>query len=242
MLNVKNLTKIYNNQKILDDVSFKLPRGKVAAVIGPSGSGKSTLLRCLMQLDTFASGEIFLAGELTSGPEGKQYLKASTKAGMVFQSFNLFPNLTVLENIMTAPRLVKGQNKEETEAKAYTLLKKMDLENKAKVFPSSLSGGQAQRIAIARALALEPQLMLFDEPTSALDPELTGEVLNEIRRLAKETNMTMVIVTHELNFAKELADLILFLDQGRVLDYGPKEKVFYRQNNPKITQFIARYL
>lgn len=226
ILKIENLTKKYNDRIILDDVSFEINEGEVIAIIGPSGSGKSTLLKCITQLEEIDSGEIDFNG----------------KAGMVFQSLNLFPNMNVLENLMTAPILVQKRLKEEVKEKAIKLLEKMKLKNKAQSFPIELSGGQAQRIAIARALILEPQILLFDEPTSALDPELTNDVLNEIKRLSKEENKTMIIVTHELSFAKEIADKIIFMLDGKIIDFGTKEKVFNSQNNPKILQFIAKVL
>jgi len=226
ILKIKNLIKKYNDKIILDDISLDINEGEVIAIIGPSGSGKSTLLKCITQLEKIDSGEIDF----------------DRKAGMVFQSLNLFPNMNVLENLMTAPIIVQKRLKEEVKDKALKLLKKMRLEEKSLSFPLELSGGQAQRIAIARALILEPQILLFDEPTSALDPELTNDVLNEIRRLSKEENKTMLIVTHELSFAREIADKIIFMMDGKIIDFGTKDKVFNLQNNPKILQFIAKVL
>lgn len=223
MLTVKNLQKNFGKTKVLKNISFEVKDGEVVSIIGSSGSGKSTLLRCITNLETPDLGEIEVQG----------------KTGLVFQNFNLFPHYSVLKNITEAPVHVMKVPKEEAEKEAKSLLKRLGLEDKANAYPYQLSGGQAQRVSIARALALKPNILFFDEPTSALDPELTGEVLKVIRSLA-DLNMTMVIVTHEMGFARELSDRIIFMDQGVIAEEGTPEEVFASEN-PRIKEFLGKF-
>lgn len=237
-IEMNHIEKEFNGQVVLKDVSLKMNKGEVVAIIGPSGSGKSTFLRCLGQLETINRGTIIVDGDILAKTEGSGQAVYANKAtaqkillrmGMVFQSFNLFPHMTVLDNIMVAPKMVKGMKEAEILPIAEELLKKVGLWDKRDMYPGRLSGGQQQRVAIARALAMNPEVMLFDEPTSALDPELTGEVLRTIRQLADE-KMTMIIVTHEMNFAKEVADRVIFMADGVIQEEGRPSDLF---NNPK---------
>lgn len=225
ILEMKNIVKDYSGFKAVDNVYFSMHKGEIVAIIGPSGSGKSTLLRCINGLNSITSGEIELKGT----------------TGMVFQHFNLFPHMTCIENITYAPIKVKKEKKEDAYANARNLLKMVGLENKADVYPAHLSGGQKQRIAIARALAMKPDIMLFDEPTSALDPEITGEVLNVMKLLAKE-HTTMIVVTHEMGFAKEVADRVIFMDGGRIVEQGPPKKIFETPENERLIAFLGSML
>ena len=225
ILEMKNIVKDYSGFKAVDNVDFSMHKGEIVAIIGPSGSGKSTLLRCINGLNSITSGEIELKGT----------------TGMVFQHFNLFPHMTCIENITYAPIKVKKEKKEDAYANARNLLKMVGLENKADVYPAHLSGGQKQRIAIARALAMKPDIMLFDEPTSALDPEITGEVLNVMKLLAKE-HTTMIVVTHEMGFAKEVADRVIFMDGGRIVEQGPPKKIFETPENERLIAFLSSML
>ena len=248
-IEMKDIVKIYGKLTILHKVNMSLEKGEVISIIGPSGAGKSTLLRCLNHLETIQGGSIlvdgdYLAeeknGEVVYAPEAKAK-EILGKMGMVFQSFNLFPHMTVLDNIMAAPIYVKGMKKEEVLPVAENLLDKVGLLNKKNMYPGSLSGGQKQRVAIARALAMNPEIMLFDEPTSALDPELTGEVLKTIQQLADE-NMTMVIVTHEMAFAKSVSDRILFMVDGKVEEEGISEQVFEHPKSERTKAFLKSIL
>lgn len=240
MIYVKNLHKSFGDKEILKGIDEHIAKGEVVVVIGPSGSGKSTFLRCLNLLETPTSGIIeFEGNDITS--KSINIDKIREKMGMVFQQFNLFPHKTVCENICMAPVKVKGISKEEAKKTAENLLKKVGLLDKIDAYPSSLSGGQKQRIAIARALAMKPDVMLFDEPTSALDPEMVGEVLNVMKDLAKE-GMTMVVVTHEMGFAREVGDRILFMDQGKILEEGTPEEVFQNPKNPRTKDFLSKVL
>ena len=225
ILEMKNIVKDYSGFKAVDNVDFSMHKGEIVAIIGPSGSGKSTLLRCINGLNSITSGEIELKGT----------------TGMVFQHFNLFPHMTCIENITYAPIMVKKEKKEDAYANARNLLKMVGLENKADVYPAHLSGGQKQRIAIARALAMKPDIMLFDEPTSALDPEITGEVLNVMKLLAKE-HTTMIVVTNEMGFAKEVADRVIFMDGGRIVEQGPPKKIFETPENERLIAFLGSML
>ena len=225
ILEMKNIVKDYSGFKAVDNVDFSMHKGEIVAIIGPSGSGKSTLLRCINGLNSITSGEIELKGT----------------TGMVFQHFNLFPHMTCIENITYAPIKVKKEKIEEAYANARNLLKMVGLENKADVYPAHLSGGQKQRIAIARALAMKPDIMLFDEPTSALDPEITGEVLNVMKLLAKE-HTTMIVVTHEMGFAKEVADRVIFMDGGKIVEQGPPKKIFETPENERLIAFLGSML
>ncbi|MFU0824477.1 amino acid ABC transporter ATP-binding protein [Clostridium sp.] len=240
MIKVNNLHKKFNHVHVLKGVNAHINKGEVVVVIGPSGSGKSTFLRCLNLLETPTEGEVIFEGtNITDKKVNINHLRE--KMGMVFQQFNLFPNKTVLENITLAPIKVKKKSKEEAEAIAFKLLKKIGLDDKANSYPSQLSGGQKQRIAIARALAMEPDVMLFDEPTSALDPEMVGEVLNVMKELASE-GMTMVVVTHEMGFAKEVGDRIFFMDGGNIIEEGTPEEVFNNPKNPRTKDFLSKVL
>jgi arginine/lysine/histidine transport system ATP-binding protein len=240
VIKVNNLHKKFNHVHVLKGVNAHINKGEVVVVIGPSGSGKSTFLRCLNLLETPTEGEIIFEGtNITDKKVNINHLRE--KMGMVFQQFNLFPNKTVLENITLAPIKVKKKSKEEAEAIAFKLLKKIGLDDKANSYPSQLSGGQKQRIAIARALAMEPDVMLFDEPTSALDPEMVGEVLNVMKELASE-GMTMVVVTHEMGFAKEVGDRIFFMDGGNIIEEGTPEEVFNNPKNPRTKDFLSKVL
>jgi polar amino acid transport system ATP-binding protein len=223
LLEVKNLTKNFGYTEVLRGVSFDLDQGQVLAIIGSSGSGKTTLLRCLTGLEEADSGSIIL-------PEGGRF-------GLVFQTFNLFPQYTALENVMLAPSLKKQKSKEELRQEAMELLTQVGLENRANSYPWQLSGGQKQRTAIARALALKPEILCFDEPTSALDPELTGEVLRTIRGL-KEKGHTMIVVTHEMEFAKNVADVVMFMDEGVIEEMGTPEQVFNNPTSPRTEKFL----
>ena len=240
MIEVKDLKKSFGKLDVLRGISEKIEEQEVVCVIGPSGSGKSTFLRCLNLLEEPTGGEVYLDGERINAP-GVDIDKIRERLGMVFQNFNLFPHMTVLDNVPLAPVKVKGKNKAEAEESALKILETVGLSDKAASFPASLSGGQKQRVAIARALAMEPEVMLFDEPTSALDPEMVGEVLNVMKRLAEE-GMTMVIVTHEMGFAREVADRVLFIDQGVVMEQGTPEELFGAPKNERTKNFLSKVL
>lgn len=240
MIRVSNLHKSFGKNNVLKGIDEHIEKGEVVVVIGPSGSGKSTFLRCLNLLESPTSGKIVFEGnDITD--KGTDINKIREKMGMVFQQFNLFPHKTVLQNLTIAPIKVKGLSKQEAEKKAMELLNRVGLANKAEEYPSSLSGGQKQRIAIARALAMEPDVMLFDEPTSALDPEMVGEVLSVMNDLAKE-GMTMVVVTHEMGFAREVGDRILFMDNGGIVEEGSPEEIFTNPKNPRTIDFLSKVL
>lgn len=240
MLDIQDLHKTFGSNQVLKGITTTIAQGEVLVVIGPSGSGKSTFLRCLNLLEVPTSGKIFFEGTDITDPKNDLY-KMREKMGMVFQNFNLFPNMTVLENITLSPTKVKKVAKSAADQLAKQLLNDVGLPDKAKAYPQSLSGGQMQRIAIARALAMEPDVMLFDEPTSALDPEMVGEVLSVMQRLAQQ-GMTMVIVTHEMGFAKEVADRILFMDQGIIMEEGTPEQIFDHPKNPRTIDFLSKVL
>ncbi len=225
ILEMKDIVKDYSGFKAVDHVDFSLQKGEIVAIIGPSGSGKSTLLRCINGLNTVTSGEIDLEGE----------------TGMVFQHFNLFPHMTCLENITYAPIKVKKLPKDQAIARARELLKMVGLETKEDVYPAHISGGQKQRVAIARALAMDPDIMLFDEPTSALDPEITGEVLNVMKQLA-ERHTTMIVVTHEMGFAKEVADRVLFMADGKIVEEGDPKELFEHPKSERLVSFLGSML
>ncbi|AKP03826.1 amino acid ABC transporter ATP-binding protein [Companilactobacillus pabuli] len=242
MIELKNLNKAYGNNNVLKHINLKIDDGEVVVIIGPSGSGKSTLLRCMNLLEQPTSGEVKINGQKVSGKVKPELIRETRQnVGMVFQHFNLFPHYTVLNNIIHAPMIVKKQNKDEAIKHAKQLLKEVSLENKINAFPSSLSGGQEQRIAIARALAMNPNTLLFDEPTSALDPEMVEEVLEVMKKLAK-TGMTMVVVTHEMGFAKQVGDRVVFVDNGQILEDDTPEKIFNAPNNPRTQDFISKIL
>lgn len=240
MIKTENLTKSFGDKEVLKGITEEIQAGEVVVIIGPSGSGKSTFLRCLNLLEEPTSGEVIFEEQVIN-KKGTNIDAIRTKMGMVFQSFNLFPHLTVLENITIGPTQIKKVPKEQAEAIAMKLLTRMGMTEKANVYPKSLSGGQQQRIAIARALAMEPKMMLFDEPTSALDPEMVGEVLQVMKDLALE-GMTMVVVTHEMGFAKEVGDRILFMDGGYIVEQGTPEQVFGNPQNERTKDFLSKVL
>lgn len=245
MVKMENVQKNFGDLQVLKDISLELKQGEVVAIIGPSGSGKSTLLRCLNRLETVDGGSVAIEGEYLV-KDGKYVEEAEArricgKMGMVFQQFNLFPHMTVLDNLLEAPLIVKKIPREEILPEAEELLAKVGLAEKKDVYPSRLSGGQQQRVAIARALAMNPDIMLFDEPTSSLDPELTGEVLKTMRNLAEE-NMTMIVVTHEMGFAREVATRVIFMADGIVQEQGTPEEVFGNPKNERLKAFLKNIL
>ena len=240
MIETKNLVKSFHSIEVLTGVSETIQRGEKVAMIGPSGSGKSTFLRCLNLLERPTSGEIWFEGDCISD-KGADINAVRQRMGMVFQHFNLFPHLTILDNIMLAPVQLKRMDKPAAEAKAMELLERIGLADKAKAYPATLSGGQKQRIAIVRALAMNPEVMLFDEPTSALDPEMVGEVLDLIRELA-EAGMTMVIVTHEMGFAREVASRVLFMDEGEIKERNTPKELFDHPQNERLKTFLSKVL
>lgn len=240
MLYVNNLYKCFGETQVLKGIDEHIKKGEVLVLIGPSGSGKSTFLRCLNLLEKPTSGEITFEGKSITNKEC-DINKIREKMGMVFQQFNLFPHKTVLENITMAPIKVKKISKEKAIEKAMELLAKVGLSDKVNSYPSSLSGGQKQRIAIARALAMEPDVILFDEPTSALDPEMVGEVLNVMKQLAKD-GMTMVVVTHEMGFAKEVGSRIIFMDNGKIIEKGAPNEIFFNPKNSRTREFLSKIL
>ena len=240
MIRINNLRKDFGANRVLRGITNHIKKGEVVVVIGPSGSGKSTFLRCMNLLEKPTAGEIILEGQNITDPK-IDINKIRTKLGMVFQQFNLFPHKTAVENIMISPVLVKKVPKEEAYRKAISLLNRVGLPEKENAYPSSLSGGQQQRIAIARALAMEPDVMLFDEPTSALDPEMVGEVLGVMKQLVNE-GMTMVIVSHEMGFAREVGDRILFMDEGQILEEGSPDQMFNHPQNERTRDFLSKVL
>lgn len=240
MITIKDLHKSFGDHEVLKGIDLEIKKGEILVIIGPSGSGKSTILRCMNLLETPTSGDIIF--------EGKSLVDKNTNIdevrqniGMVFQHFNLFPHKTILENVTLAPITLKKMSKEEAEKKAETLLKRVGLYDKKDTYPAQLSGGQKQRIAIARALAMEPDMMLFDEPTSALDPEMVKEVLEVIKELAQD-GMTMAIVTHEMGFAKEVADRVIFVDEGKIIEDNTPEEVFNNPTHERTKEFFAKVL
>ncbi|MEH7503370.1 amino acid ABC transporter ATP-binding protein [Neobacillus drentensis] len=240
MIQVKNLKKSFGSNEVLKDINVTVAPQEVVVVIGPSGSGKSTFLRCLNMLETITGGHVLIEGiDLTD--KKTDINKVRTEVGMVFQQFNLFPHKKVIENIMLSPMKVRNVPKEKARAKALELLRKVGLEEKAEAYPDSLSGGQKQRVAIARALAMEPKIMLFDEPTSALDPEMVGEVLEVMKQLAKE-GMTMVVVTHEMGFAKEVGDRVLFMDGGLIVEENTPSELFEKPKEDRTKAFLSKVL
>ena len=240
MIEVKGLKKEFNGLKVLNGIDYKIKQGEKIVVIGPSGSGKSTFLRCLNLLEEPTEGEVWFDGVNITDPQN-HINKMRQKMGMVFQHFNLFPHMTVLGNITFAPVRLGLQTKEEANANAMRLLKRIGLEDKANEYPNRLSGGQKQRIAIVRALAMNPEVLLFDEPTSALDPEMVGEVLDLIRELANE-GMTMVIVTHEMGFAREVGTRVLFIDEGVIKEENTPQEFFANPQNPRLKEFLSKVL
>lgn len=249
MVDAQDVHKRFHNNEVLRGVSMKVRKGEVVCVIGPSGSGKTTFLRCINHLEKINGGRIYIEGELVGYrelPDGKlvedserNIAHIRSEVGMVFQRFNLFPHMTALENVMEAPMQVKGVSREEAEARARALLTKVGLAEKADAYPARLSGGQQQRVAIARALAMDPKLMLFDEATSALDPELVGEVLKVMRQLAEE-GMTMIVVTHEMGFARDVADRVIFMDGGVIVEEGKPEDIFTNPREDRTRGFLGK--
>jgi polar amino acid transport system ATP-binding protein len=243
VIKAKNLNKIFYTPEplhALSDVSLDVAAGEVVVVIGPSGSGKSTFLRCLNRLEYADEGEVWIEGRNILDP-ACDINKVRAEVGMVFQSFNLFPHMSVLENLTMAQMTVRGRNRSDSESKAMGLLKKVGISDKHGVYPDQLSGGQQQRVAIARALAMDPKVMLFDEPTSALDPEMVGEVLDVMKTLARE-GMTMVVVTHEMGFAREVADRVVFMDMGKIIEEGTPEHFFTSPRHERARNFLNQIL
>lgn len=241
MIEVKNLEKSFGDLHILKGISTTIQKGEKVVIIGPSGSGKSTFLRCLNQLEKPTSGSVFFEGQELTSMSDKQLYITREKMGMVFQHFHLFPHLTIQKNITLAPVKLKLMSQAEADEKAAQLLKKVGLSDKAKQYPNQLSGGQKQRIAIARALAMNPDVMLFDEPTSALDPEMVGEVLELMRELAND-GMTMVVVTHEMGFAREVASRVMFMDNGLIMEENEPQQFFEHPKNPRLREFLSKVL
>ncbi|EDS73204.1 ectoine/hydroxyectoine ABC transporter ATP-binding protein EhuA [Anaerofustis stercorihominis] len=248
---VENVKKDFGELSVLKDINLTIEKGEVVCIIGPSGSGKSTFLRCLNHLEKLTSGKIYIDDELVFHRENdksvvktekEKLVEIRTKIGMVFQRFNLFPHKTVLENVTLSPMVVKKVGKEEIEKKAYELLDMVGLRDKADEYPNRLSGGQQQRVAIARALAMDPEIMLFDEATSALDPELVGEVLEVMKNLAKKHSMTMIVVTHEMGFAKEVADRVIFMADGVVVEEGPARELIDNPKHERTKKFLNKVL
>ena len=240
LIKIKNLKKNYGSLEVLKGINFTINKGQVISIIGPSGSGKSTFLRCLNLLEVPTDGTIEFKEQVLSA-KGKSLDKIRQEIGMVFQHFNVFPNLTVLENITLAPTLEKGISKADAKAQALELLERVGLADKADTFPTKLSGGQKQRLAIVRALAMNPDVMLFDEPTSALDPEMVKDVLDVINQLA-DSGMTIVIVTHEMNFAKHISDTVLFMDGGIIEEAGTPSQIFDNPTSPRTQEFLSKVL
>ncbi len=238
MIEVKGLTKSFGDLEVLKGIDQNVDEGEVLCIVGPSGSGKSTMLRCINRLEEPTSGEIYIDGELITE---KNLDRIRTKMGMVFQQFNLFPHMSVLDNLTCGPVNVKGEDKAAAEEKAKKLLSRVGLAEKADQFPRNLSGGQQQRVAIARALAMDPEVMLFDEPTSALDPEMVGEVLDVMKSLARE-GMTMIVVTHEMGFAKEVGDKVIFMDGGYIVEQGTPEEVLGNPQMERTQDFLSKVL
>lgn len=241
MIEIQHLKKEFNGTEVLKDISEEVDQGQVICVIGPSGAGKSTFLRCLNVLEKPTAGKVLFEGKDLTHISDQELDELREKMGMVFQGFNLFPNMTVIDNIKIAPIKVKGISEEEATKTAKELLTKVGLADKADVYPDSLSGGQKQRVAIARSLAMDPEVMLFDEPTSALDPEMVDEVLNVMQELA-DSGMTMVVVTHEMGFAKEVADRVVFMADGLIQETGKPEDVFEHPQSPRLQDFLQKVI
>ena len=240
LIHIENLQKSFGSLKVLDGIDIDICQGDVVVIVGPSGSGKSTFLRCLNRLEESTGGSIYFDGEDITNPK-VNINKHRQKMGMVFQQFNLFPHLTIMRNLTIGPMKLLGKSKEEAEAKAQELLDRVGLGDRAYSYPNQLSGGQKQRIAIVRALAMEPDVMLFDEPTSALDPEMVGEVLDVMLELAKG-GMTMVCVTHEMGFAREVASRVIFIDEGKIVEEGPPSEIFNNPKHPRLQEFLSKVL
>ena len=240
LIHVENLQKAFGKLQVLDGIDLEICRGDVVVIVGPSGSGKSTFLRCLNRLEETTGGNIYFNGVNITAPD-VNINKHRQKMGMVFQQFNLFPHLTIMRNLTIGPMKLLKKSKEEAEKKAQELLDRVGLGDRAYSYPNQLSGGQKQRVAIVRALCMEPEVMLFDEPTSALDPEMVGEVLEVMQELAKE-GMTMVCVTHEMGFAREVASRVLFIDEGKIMEQGTPDEVFNHPKHPRLQEFLSKVL
>ena len=240
MISVKDLRKSFNGLEVLKGINTEIRKGDVVCIIGPSGSGKSTFLRCLNMLEKPTDGKIIFDGEDLAAPKANLNLHRQ-KMGMVFQQFNLFPHMTVLENLTCAPMMLKKVSKEDAEARAMYLLERVGLADRADTYPNKLSGGQKQRVAIVRALCMDPEVMLFDEPTSALDPEMVGEVLDVMKTLAKK-GMTMIVVTHEMGFAKEVSNRVMFMDEGIIMEENSPEELFSNPKCERLQSFLAKVL
>lgn len=240
MITVNDLHKSFGKHEVLKGIDMKVMEQEVVCVIGPSGSGKSTLLRCLNLLEEVTGGEVFIEGDNLTG-RNVNINEVRARVGMVFQHFNLFPHMTVMDNVTLGPMKIKNVSKDQARKDAIPILQKVGLEEKADVYPESLSGGQKQRVAIARSLAMNPKIMLFDEPTSALDPELVGDVLEVMKDLAKE-GMTMVVVTHEMGFAREMGDRVIFMDEGVIMEEDKPENLFGNPQNPRTQEFLSKVL
>ena len=240
LIRVENLQKSFGDLKVLDGINIDICHGDVVVVVGPSGSGKSTFLRCLNRLEESTGGSIYFDGEDITEP-GFNINKHRQKMGMVFQQFNLFPHLTIMRNLTIGPMKLLGKSKEEAEQKAQELLDRVGLGDRAHSYPNQLSGGQKQRVAIVRALCMDPDVMLFDEPTSALDPEMVGEVLEVMQELAK-AGMTMVCVTHEMGFAREVASRVIFIDEGKIMEEGAPQEIFSNPKHPRLQDFLSKVL
>ncbi len=240
MIRIENLHKSFDDLEVIKGIDLHVRPGEVVCIIGPSGSGKSTVLRCINRLERPTSGRIIVDGKDITDPRTDMNLVRS-EATMVFQQFNLFPHMTVLENVTLGPVKVRRLSRQDAEKRAMELLRKVGLADKARNYPDQLSGGQKQRVAIARALALQPKVILFDEPTSALDPELVGEVLEVMKQLARE-GMTMVVVTHEIGFAREVADRVIFIDDGKIQEEGPPRALFSNPGNPRLRDFLSKVI
>ena len=240
LIHVDNLQKSFGDLVVLDGIDIDINCGDVVVVVGPSGSGKSTFLRCLNRLEESTGGSIYFNGEDITAP-GVNINKHRQKMGMVFQQFNLFPHMTIMKNLTIGPMKLLGKTKEEAEKKAQELLDRVGLGDRGNSYPKQLSGGQKQRVAIVRALCMEPEVMLFDEPTSALDPEMVGEVLEVMQELAKD-GMTMVCVTHEMGFAREVATRVIFIDEGKIVEEGPPSEIFTNPKHPRLQEFLSKVL
>ena len=240
LIKVENLQKSFGELSVLDGIDLDINKGDVLVIVGPSGSGKSTFLRCLNRLEESTGGSIYFDGDDITDPK-VNINKHRQKMGMVFQQFNLFPHLTIMRNLTIGPMKLLGKSKEEAEKRAQELLDRVGLGDRAYSYPNQLSGGQKQRIAIVRALAMEPEVMLFDEPTSALDPEMVGEVLEVMQELARE-GMTMVCVTHEMGFAREVASRVIFIDGGKIVEEGPPSEIFTNPKHPRLQDFLSKVL
>jgi len=241
MIEARGLTKKFGKLTVFENLNINVSKGEVLVIIGPSGSGKSTFLRCLNHLEVPEAGKVTIEGQTLDLKNKKEYREIIEKTGMVFQGFNLFPHMTVIQNVMVAPITVKKENAAKVRERAEKLIAKVGLSDKLDAYPSKLSGGQKQRVAIARALCMEPDIMLFDEPTSALDPELVGEVLNVMKELAEE-GMTMVVVTHEMGFAREVADRVIFMDGGKIVEEATPEEIFTHPREDRTKAFLEKIL